>query len=58
MKIKPKSPVSRQIDENLKRIYEETLNEDLPDRFADLLKKLGDKSATGSAATGSEEDQK
>ena len=45
---KSKSPVSRQIDENLKRIYDETLNEDVPDRFADLLNKLRQKTEPGS----------
>lgn len=45
---KSKSPVSRQIDENLKRIYDETLNEAVPDRFADLLNKLRQKIESGS----------
>lgn len=29
-----------QIDENLKRVYADTLSEDLPDRFRDLLDTL------------------
>jgi hypothetical protein len=29
-----------QIDENLKRVYEASLSEDLPDRFKDLLSQL------------------
>lgn len=29
-----------QIDENLKRVYTATLNEELPDRFRDLLAQL------------------
>ena len=44
MNSKPKSAVSQQIDENLKRIYEDTLKEDVPDRFAELLSKLRAKS--------------
>lgn len=36
----PKSTVRRQIDANLKRVYEDALNEELPDRLAELLKKL------------------
>lgn len=28
------------IDANLKRVYEETLQEDVPDRFKDLLAQL------------------
>ncbi|MFU8882600.1 MAG: NepR family anti-sigma factor [Rhodobacterales bacterium] len=32
--------VKRQIDENLKRVYEDALNEDVPDRFKDLLARL------------------
>jgi hypothetical protein len=28
------------IEENLKRVYDETLNEDIPDRFKDLLARL------------------
>jgi hypothetical protein len=39
------SPSSRQairnqIDENLKRVYSATVNEELPDRFRDLLAQL------------------
>jgi hypothetical protein len=30
----------RFIDENLRRVYEETVEEGIPDKFADLLKKL------------------
>jgi hypothetical protein len=37
----PQRPsVDRQIDENLKRVYDEALNEELPDRFKDLLSQL------------------
>lgn len=30
------------IDQNLKRVFQEALDEDLPDRFLDLLNKLKD----------------
>lgn len=30
----------QQIDENLRRVYEQTLNEDVPDRFRELLDQL------------------
>ena len=30
----------RQIDENLRRVYEETAREDVPDRFQKLLQRL------------------
>ncbi|WP_281855871.1 NepR family anti-sigma factor [Litoreibacter halocynthiae] len=30
----------KQIDENLKRVYEEVVNEEIPDRFKDLLSQL------------------
>ena len=32
--------IRTQIDENLKKVYQEALKEDLPDRFKDLLSKL------------------
>jgi acetyl-CoA carboxylase beta subunit len=32
--------VKRQIDENLKRVYQQTVDEDLPDRFKHLLEQL------------------
>ncbi|MFP7673987.1 NepR family anti-sigma factor [Marivita sp. S0852] len=28
------------IDENLKRVFQQTIDEDLPDRFKELLEKL------------------
>jgi len=37
--------VAREIDENLKRVYSATLNEDVPDRFTQLLAWLRDKEA-------------
>lgn len=32
--------IRSQIDENLKRVYASALNEELPDRFKDLLAQL------------------
>lgn len=40
MEDKSKSSARQQIDNNLKRIYDETLKEEVPDRFADLLARL------------------
>ena len=39
--------IRAQIDENLKRVYAATLNEDLPDRFRDLLAQLKDRTGDG-----------
>ena len=35
-----KAPKRNQIDESLKRVYNEMLEEDVPDRFEELLKQL------------------
>lgn len=32
--------IARRIDENIRRIYEEPLSEDVPDRFRELLDRL------------------
>lgn len=37
---KPKSNLEQQIDENLKKVYRKTIEEDVPDRFMDLLAQL------------------
>lgn len=37
---KGKSRLHQQIDENLKRVYEEALSEDIPDRFKELIARL------------------
>lgn len=37
---KGKSRLHQQIDENLKRVYEEALSEDIPDRFKELIAQL------------------
>jgi Anti-sigma factor NepR len=42
----PKSKIRVQIDENLRRIYDETLNEDIPDKLTKLLEQLRQKSST------------
>lgn len=41
--------VLRQIDENLKRVYQEKLDEDLPDRFKMLLEQLKKQDSGGEA---------
>lgn len=37
---KGKSRLHQQIDENLKRVYEEALSEEIPDRFKELIAQL------------------
>mgnify|MGYP001059409117 CR=1 FL=1 len=44
--------IREQIDENLKRVYAAALNEELPDRFRDLLEQLQSKGGAG-GGTGS-----
>lgn len=39
--------IRAQIDENLKRVYTATLNEELPDRFRDLLAQLKARDGSG-----------
>ncbi|MCV2872660.1 NepR family anti-sigma factor [Defluviimonas sp. WL0050] len=39
------SKLQAQIDENLKRVYQEALEESIPDRFKDLLDQLRQKEA-------------
>ncbi|GGL97811.1 NepR family anti-sigma factor [Pseudooceanicola nanhaiensis] len=41
--------VRRQIDENLRRVYQEKVEEDLPDRFKQLLEQLKAKEDNGGA---------
>ena len=41
-----KSGLERQIEENLKKVYKKTIEEDVPDRFAELLKQLKEQDAT------------
>lgn len=43
MKMVPKgekSNVNEQIDENLRRVYQDALSEDLPDKFLELIERL------------------
>ena len=35
-----KSRLDEQIDENLRRVYQNTLEESIPERFQDLLRQL------------------
>jgi hypothetical protein len=35
-----KKRLDQQIDENLRKVYQSTLDEGVPDRFHDLLRKL------------------
>ncbi|ALG91981.1 MULTISPECIES: NepR family anti-sigma factor [Actibacterium] len=35
-----KSRLEEQIDENLRRVYQQKLEEDVPDRFKELLEQL------------------
>lgn len=37
---KPATGVRRDIEENLKRVYQDALSEQVPDRFKDLLVQL------------------
>lgn len=45
----PKNLMRLQIDENLKRIYGETLSEPVPDRLMSLLEELRKKAAAKDA---------
>jgi formiminotetrahydrofolate cyclodeaminase len=47
-----KSKARVQIDANLKRIYDETLQEKIPDRLTDLLQQLRAKTQGGAAPDG------
>lgn len=38
-----KPSVQQEIDDNLKKVYEQALQEDIPDRFRDLLAQLRDR---------------
>jgi hemerythrin-like domain-containing protein len=45
----PRSKIRDQIDENLKRIYDETLKEEIPDKLTQLLEQLRQKSVSPDA---------
>lgn len=49
---KRSADVRTAIDENLKRVYDEVLDEGIPDRFRDLLAQLGKESPDKSAPEG------
>jgi hypothetical protein len=40
-----KSKITEQIDENLRRVYQEAFEEEIPDRFRELLQRLQAKEA-------------
>ncbi|MEZ5714822.1 MAG: NepR family anti-sigma factor [Paracoccaceae bacterium] len=42
--------MDKQIDDNLRRVYSDTVNEPLPDRFTQLLQRLRDEETSGAAA--------
>lgn len=46
-----------QIDESLKRVFQETLDEDIPDRFKSLLDQLKQQDGKQEPAKGSSEEQ-
>ena len=46
-----------QIDENLRRVYQEMLEAELPDRFRDLLSQLKDKEGGHTSDSGTTEDK-
>ncbi|MHA7874556.1 MULTISPECIES: NepR family anti-sigma factor [unclassified Roseivivax] len=43
------------IDENLKRVYEDMLDQDVPDRFLDLLTQLKDQDQAKKTSSESDE---
>ncbi|MGR3501846.1 NepR family anti-sigma factor [Pseudaestuariivita sp.] len=53
----PDSSVQRQIDENLRRVYDDVLRQDVPDRFADLLQQLKEGQSAAPSAPTSQPDQ-
>ena len=42
----PKSSLERQIDENLRRVYQQSLDETVPDKFLQLLSQLKEQGKT------------
>ena len=43
----PNVPIDEHIGRHLKAIYDDVLNQPIPDRFLDLLNKLGDETPEG-----------
>lgn len=48
-----RSPVDEQIDENLRRVYDDVLKAEVPDKFLDLIEQL--KKADGKTPDGAED---
>lgn len=46
-----RSPMQSQIDENLKLVYQQALQQDVPDRFKDLLAQLREKELAAEASS-------
>ena len=46
-----RAAVEKQIDENLKRVYEQDVTDDVPDRFMELLQKLKEQEVTSSRSS-------
>lgn len=44
-----KSKVNQQIDENLKRVFDNALSEEVPDKFLDLIAQLKAKEQSANA---------
>ncbi len=53
---KPRSSLETTIDDNLKRVYQATLEEEVPERFRDLLAQLREQDNAGAAKTENSED--
>ncbi|MEM9794905.1 MAG: NepR family anti-sigma factor [Pseudomonadota bacterium] len=50
-----KANLDELIDANLRRVYDSVLNEDIPDRFSDLLRRLQSGEGGGETSAVSEE---
>ncbi|MEV8467198.1 NepR family anti-sigma factor [Fluviibacterium sp. DFM31] len=57
-KIRRTDRLDKQIDDNLRRVYSDAVNEPLPDRFAQLLQQLREAEAGRDTAEQSGEDAK
>lgn len=51
---KPKSNLNDEIDENLRRVFAQSLEEEVPDRFKTLLDQLRTKDGESSKGQGTE----
>ena len=52
---KSRTNIYAEIDANLRKAYQETLKEELPDRFKDLITQLRDGEIADDKTTGSDE---